>query len=218
MKPVDSMQYQWSSRRRIYGTNLNSLDGGLNDFLRSNAGEGVVMRPYDIKGGTATIDSADTQRKLAEVWREVTIAKRDGHLTLDSKLALERADHFKEILATYADADLKVINRDSTDATFDMSMSNYYSSVGEVLRDTPSLRRYSSFWGKYSGFHRARNRAMAANVKELVKANPGARIAVLTTPDHAFYLRSHLNGVAAELGVKVLGLHDYRPSNEHIGG
>jgi len=218
MQPVDAMQYQWSSRRRIYGRNLNALDGGVNDFLRSSAGDNVVMRPYDIKGGTAFLQSAETQRKMAEIMREVTIAKRDNLLTLDSKMALTRAERFREIMGAYADDDFLSINRDSTDAVYEMSLSNYYASMGEVLKETPSLSRYSGFWRKVGGFQRERNRQMAYNLKELVKDNPGARIAVLTTPEHAYYLRSHLKGVSAELGAKVQTVDDYRPSTERLGG
>src|SRR5688572_32410688 len=80
------------------------------------------------------------------------------------------------------------INRDESKDVIDKI--NYYDfeAINEIIKNTPALSSYETYWKEVNDFWILRNGAMVDNIKKYIKDFPGNRIIVLCGFSHKPYL------------------------------
>lgn len=169
-------------------------------------GNNPAIRPYDIENRDHFLFSTNRRRTERNFFNDLSELYDWG------KLSENAAQITNELIVNMDEAQSMTfstpfdINRDENKETIDKI--NYYDfeAVSEIIKTTPELSSYESYWKEVSDFWMMRNDAMITNIKKYINEFSGSRIIILCGFAHKPYL---LNGLEDLSSSGVIEIKNY---------
>jgi len=161
----------------------------ITKFLRN---KNVELRPYDITGRDLFLN--DQNRKTSEYnfFKDVDALYRSEKLNNESIGILNKILSMMNISQEMTNSSASYINNGEGSRKIDTI--NYYSYVGldKLIKATPELSPYNSYWENEHGYWKKRNQTMVMNILDFKKQFAGKKIVVLCGFAHKNILKKAL--------------------------
>jgi hypothetical protein len=166
----------------------------------------VLLRPYDLEDRDRFLFNTNRRRTEREFFENLADLYEEGRL--ESKVALltnALVNNMDEAQAMTFSTPFEINHERNREI---IERINYYDfeAVSEIIKDTPDLKDYESYWKEVHDFWILRNNAMVDNIKKYINEYPGKRIIVLCGFAHKPYL---LNGLEDMADNKQIAIKDY---------
>lgn len=169
----------------------------------------VLLRPYDIENRDRFLFNTKRRRTERDFFENLVLLYEDGKL--NNKVALltnALVNNMDEAQAMTYSTPFD-INKDESKETIERI--NYYDfeAVGEIIKATPDLKDYESYWMEVHEFWLLRNEEMVKNIKGYIKEFPGKRIVVLCGFAHKPYLVEGLKELSEKNEITIKNYWDH---------
>lgn len=162
-----------------------------------------LLRPYDIENRDHFLFNTHRRKTERSFFEELSSLYSEGNLTEDaSRLTVELMLSMDEAQSMTFSTPFHINQEENKEI---IEKINYYDfeAVGDIIRSTPELSSYESYWNEVNDFWIVRNEAMVENIKKHIEDFQGRRIIVLCGFAHKPYLEEGLEDLAYRGEIKI---------------
>jgi hypothetical protein len=162
-----------------------------------------LLRPYDIENRDHFLFNTNRRRTERNFFEELSSLYSDGDLSEDAfRLTDELMLSMDEAQSMTFSTPFHINQEENKEI---IEKINYYDFevVGDIIRSTPELSSYDTYWKEVNDFWMVRNNAMVENIKKHIKDFQGRRIIVLCGFAHKPYLEEGLKDLAYNGEIKI---------------
>lgn len=167
-----------------------------------------LLRPYDIENRDHFLFNTHRRKTERSFFEELSALYGDGKLsTYASQLTDELLSSMDEAQSMTYSTPFHINKEESKEV---IEKINYYDfeAVNEIIKNTPALSSYETYWQEVNDFWLVRNDAMVENIKKYINEFPGSRIIVLCGFSHKPYLLKGLDDMNTKGKIKIKNYWD----------
>lgn len=172
-------------------------------YLQSKS---VALRPYDITGRDLFLNDRSRKHSEHNFFKDIDILFRSEKLNNESIGILNRILSMMSISQEMANSFASYIN--NYEGSRNIDTINYYSYKGldKLIKSTPELSAYNSYWEYEQEYWYRRNNVMVQNILNFKNQFEGKKIVVLCGFAHKNILK---NALAKKAGEDKFALREY---------